>query len=96
MRPEVVRSEVMRLLRQVPFRPLSLSQENGQTATIEHPENIAFNPGPDASAEFYVISGPLRTFSTFEAVSSVSLSSMLRARQGARTARIDGTTQEER
>jgi hypothetical protein len=73
VRTQVVRSEVLRLLHQAPFRPFILSLENGQTATIEHPENIAFDPGPEASPDFYVISGPLRMFSTFEAVSSVSL-----------------------
>ena len=43
---------------------------------IEHPENIAFDPGTDGeggSVDFYVISGALRLFSTFEAVSSVAL-----------------------
>jgi hypothetical protein len=40
---------------------------------IEHPENIAFDPAAEGVADFYVISGRLRLFSTFEAVTSVTL-----------------------
>ena len=76
MRTEVVRSEVLRLLRQAPFRPFSLNMENGDRVIIEHPENIAFEPAANGSAgstDFYVISARLRIFSTFEAVTSVAL-----------------------
>ena len=76
MRIEVVRSELRRLLRQVPFRPFALNLENGDRIIIEHPENIAFDPGADGSAgssDFYVIARTLRVFSTFEAVTSVAL-----------------------
>lgn len=76
MRTEVVRAEVQRLLHQVPFRPFALSMENGDRIVIEHPENIAFDPAEDdsgGSSDFYVISGRLRVFSTFEAVTSVAL-----------------------
>ena len=76
MRTEVVRSEVQRLLRQAPFRPFVLTLENGQNITIEHPENIAIDPAANGSAgspEFYVITGRLRMFSTFDAVASVAL-----------------------
>lgn len=76
MRTEVVRAEVQRLLKQVPFRPFVLSLENGDRIAIGHPENIAFDPGTNGtggSADFYLILGQLRLFSTFEAVASVSL-----------------------
>ena len=76
MRTEVVRSEVQRLLRQVPFRPFALNLENGDRIIIEHPENIAFDPAANGSAgstEFYVVSAKLRVFGTFEAVTSVAL-----------------------
>jgi hypothetical protein len=77
MRTEAVGGEVQRLLRQVPFRPFVLTLENGQRVAIEHPENIAFDPGVDGSGagspDFYVISGRLRLFSTFEAVTGVAL-----------------------
>jgi hypothetical protein len=75
-RTEVVRGEVIRLLRQTPFRPFALNLENGDRIIIEHPENIAFDPGNGSapgSQEFYVISQRLRVFSSFEAVSSVAL-----------------------
>ena len=70
-----IRSEVHRLIRAVPFRRFALILENGDRVIIEHPENIAFDPdgnGP-GSDEFYVISGRIRMFSTFGAVSSVAL-----------------------
>ena len=76
MRTDVVLAEVRRLLRQVPFHPFALNLENGDRIVIEHPENIAFDPGANgsqASSDFYVISRSLRVFSTFEAVTSVAL-----------------------
>ena len=76
-RLEAIRSEVQRLLRAVPFHPFVLVMENGDRVLIEHPENIAFNPaspeGTGGSEEFYVLSRRLRLFSTFGAVTSVSL-----------------------
>jgi hypothetical protein len=76
MRVEAVRSEVERLIRQAPFRPFALLMENGERIVIEHPENIAFDPSADGStdsSDFYVISGRLRIFSTFDAATSVAL-----------------------
>jgi len=73
MRTALVRSEVQRLLGQHPFRPFALLLENGDRVIIEHPENIAFDPVAEGVADFYVISGRLRLFSTFEAVTSVTL-----------------------
>ena len=72
-RTDSIRSEIQRLIRTVPFRRFFLSLENGEQAMIEHPENIAFNPEPGSSDEFYVISGALRLFSTFGAVSTIIL-----------------------
>jgi hypothetical protein len=73
MKTPVVRAEVQRLIRQAPFRPFVLHLENGDRITIEHPENIAFDPGPEGSADFYVISGQLRVSRNFEAVTSAAL-----------------------
>jgi len=56
-----------------PFREFILQLENGDDVRIEHPENIAFEPDPDGSEEFYVISGKIRLFSTFSAVSAIEL-----------------------
>ena len=72
----LARSEVQRLVRSTPFRPFALNLENGDRVLVEHPENIAFDPGSNGSGgseEFYVISGKLRLFSTFAAVASVAL-----------------------
>ena len=71
MRSEAIRTEVARMVRQAPFRPFVLSMENGDRVTIGHPENIAFDP-ENGSLEFYVISGRIRLFGTFEAVTSVA------------------------
>src|SRR6266446_336687 len=73
MRTALVRSEVQRLLGQRPFHPFALLLENGDRVIIEHPENIAFDPVTAGVADFYVISGRLRLFSTFEAVTTVTL-----------------------
>jgi hypothetical protein len=72
-RTDSIRSDVQRLIKLVPFRKFVLSLENGERALIEHPENIAFDPEANGSDEFYVISGKLRLFSTFGAVSGVLL-----------------------
>ena len=76
-RTAAIRSEIQRLLHAAPFRPFALSLENGDRVIIEHPENIAFDPGngsgTEGSEEFYVISNKLRLFSTFGAVASVAL-----------------------
>ncbi len=77
MRTQAVRDEVQKLLRQVPFQPFILIMENGERITIGHPENIAFDPGTDGtdsgSPDFYVISGRLMMFDTFEAVTNMAL-----------------------
>jgi hypothetical protein len=73
MRTALIRPEVQRLLGQRPFRPFALLLQNGDRVIIEHPENIAFDPVAQGIGDFYVISGRLRLFSTFEAVTSVTL-----------------------
>lgn len=73
MRTAMIRPEIQRLLGSRPFRPFALLLENGDRVIIEHPENIAFDPTTTGSSDFYVITGKLRMFSTFEAVTSVTL-----------------------
>jgi hypothetical protein len=77
MRTEAVRNEILRLKRQAPFRPFVLNLENGDRITIKYPETIAFDPEINkpgkGSPDFYVISGNLRFYGTFEAVMSVGL-----------------------
>jgi hypothetical protein len=62
-------------MRAVPFRRFILVLESGDRVLIEHPENIAFDPEakPPGNDEFYVITGRIRLFSTFSAVSSIAL-----------------------
>ena len=71
MRADAIRSEIARMVRQAPFRPFVLSLENGDRGTIGHPENLAFDLDGD-SPDFYVISGSMRLFNTFEAVTNVA------------------------
>jgi hypothetical protein len=73
MKVELVRSEIQQLLRQSPFRPFAITLVGGEVAIIEHPENVAFDPRPGASSDFYVLTGSLRLFSTFDGVSSLSV-----------------------
>ena len=84
MRTDVVRGEVQRLLRQVPFEPFVLMLENDQQVSVEHPENIAFDPAADGSSngspDFYVIGGGLHIYSTFEAITSVGVIDTAEAR----------------
>ena len=74
-RVEAIRAEIQRLIHAVPFRRFILTLESGDRALIEHPENIAFDPEAKGlgSDEFYIITGRLRLFSTFGAVSSIAL-----------------------
>jgi hypothetical protein len=74
MPAEMIRSEITRLLREVPFRPFALLLENGDQVFIEHPENIAFDSGTaerPASSDFRAITGGLWFFGAFDRVSSV-------------------------
>jgi hypothetical protein len=67
-------------MHQVPFRPFLLMLENGDRIRLEHPENIAFDPGgngPESgSADFYVISGDIRFYGTFDAVAGTAMLDM--------------------
>jgi hypothetical protein len=74
-RVEAIRSEIHRLIRAQPFRKFVLTLESGDHVLIERPENIAFDPEakePGAD-EFYVITGRIRLFSTFGAITSIAL-----------------------
>jgi hypothetical protein len=73
MSVEAIRAELQRLLHQTPFRPFAITFGGGEQAIIEHSENVAFDPRPAASSDFYVLTGSLRLFSTFEAVSSIAI-----------------------
>ncbi len=74
---DTVRAQVQQLIRAQPFRPFALTMENGDRIIIEHPENIAFEPGSEKgtgeSEDFYVISKKLRLFFNFGAVTAVAV-----------------------
>ena len=76
MRTKVSRPAVITLRRRAPFEPFVLNMENGDRIVIEHPENIAFDPGGNGSApvsRFSVVSRQLFYIGSFEAVTSVAL-----------------------
>jgi hypothetical protein len=70
---EAIRSELQRLIHRSPFRPFAIRFMGGEQAIIEHSENVAFDPRPGASSDFYVLTGSLRLFNTFEAVSGIGI-----------------------
>lgn len=76
-RSDAIRAKVRELRRAKLFRPFALWLENGERIMIGHPENIAFEPGsPEGvggSEDFYVISGAIRMFSTFGAITSIAM-----------------------
>ena len=74
-RVDAIRAEIQRLIRAQPFRRFVLMHESGDRVLIDHPENIAFDSEAkgEGSDEFYVITGRIRLFSTFSAVSSIAL-----------------------
>ena len=47
MRAKEMRQDVQRLVNNRPFQPFLLMLKNGERITIEHPENIAFDPGTE-------------------------------------------------
>src|SRR4051812_27795935 len=73
-RVDSMRAEIKRMLKLNPFRPFALNMENGDRIVIEHPENIAFDPGAtngkSGSDELYVISSQLRVFCNFGVVTT--------------------------
>jgi hypothetical protein len=74
MKTEIARTEIQRLLRDIPFRRFVLNMANGDRVQIDHPENIAFQPavnGLHGSEEFIVLLKRFRLYSRFDAVSSV-------------------------
>ncbi len=73
MRTAAARAKIERLINDAPFHPFVISLENGQTITISHPENIAFEPGENGSADFYVLTKGLHLYSSFSAITSIGL-----------------------
>jgi len=76
MRTEVIQTAVRTLVRQVPFEPFALNMEIGDPIVIEHPENIAFDPGDNGTpprSKFSVVSRQVFYIGSFEAVTSVAL-----------------------
>jgi hypothetical protein len=75
MKAEAVRKQVFDLLKKRPFNPFMLTLDSGEQVLIEHPENFAYDPAPDSSADrsrFSVVTKRLITYGTFDAVSSVA------------------------
>lgn len=76
MRSELIRTEVLNRVRQIPFVPFILNMGNGDRILVEHPENIALDPDSNGSSklpDFCVFTRRLRYYGTFEAVTGVSM-----------------------
>ncbi len=74
MRVEVIRDELLRLLRKEPFKPFQINVENGDQVIVEHPENLAMGRGDGKGAfanRVHVLGGELVTITTLDAISSV-------------------------
>ncbi len=71
MRVEETRAELRRLAKQRPFQPFLVNLGNGGRLTVEHPENIAFDPTDKGQTRFYVITRSLACFGTLESVTSI-------------------------
>lgn len=72
---EVVRSEVRRLRRQVPFQPFALTLTDGKSLPVRHPFHIAFDPGDpgrQGSMEFVLLFQETRYIGSFDNVVRVS------------------------
>jgi hypothetical protein len=71
-RVENIRSQILSLLRAAPFQKFVVNMENGDRVLIEHPENIALDPKPNSrNTEFSVVTGKVRMFGSFDAVTSL-------------------------
>ena len=76
MRAETIKDDLRRLVRQAPFQPFIINMENGDRIPVDHPENIAFDPRANGdrpvSHRFYVITGNLVFFGTFDAITNLA------------------------
>lgn len=73
---DAIRSEILKRLKDVPFRRFVIRLENGERALIEHPENVAYDPEPGGADDFYVVTGKLRLFSAFAKVTGILLADL--------------------
>ena len=71
MRAEETRLAIQHLIHRQPFEPFVISLENGDRLTIEHPENVAFDPTENGRTRFCVITRSLFCYSTLESVSAI-------------------------
>ena len=72
-RVDTTRDQIYRLVQARPFQRFLIALESGDRVLIEHPENISFDPESNGRDEFSVITGRVRLYSTFSAVSSIAL-----------------------
>lgn len=71
MNIDETRAEIQRVVNQRPFRQFLINLDNGDRLTVEHPENVAFDPTPGGQTRLFVITGSLTCFATLESISSV-------------------------
>lgn len=67
-RVEVIRDQLIDLVRVVPFERFVITLENGDQVNVEHPENIAFDPDDEGTPYLHVISGGAAWLGSLDAV----------------------------
>lgn len=73
-RAEVIRGRLRELVRTAPFEPFVITLENRDHMRVEHPENIAFDPGENGnrkSTYLAVMSGEATYWGHLAAVSGI-------------------------
>ena len=73
MRIEETRAELQRFVNQRPFQRFIINLENGDRLTVDHPENMAFDPTESGQTRFYLITGNLSCFGTLESAHSPAI-----------------------
>ena len=71
MRAEETRQALQQLIHRQPFDRFVISLENGDRLTIEHPENVAFDPTKNGGTRLCVVTANLFCYATLESVSSI-------------------------
>lgn len=73
-RAEVIRERLRELVRTVPFESFVITLENGDHMNVEHPENIAFDPGENGNSRstyLAVMAGEATYWGHLDAVSGI-------------------------
>jgi hypothetical protein len=71
-RADTTRNQLRVFARAVPFQPFVINMENGDRLTVEHPENVSFDPTINGNQDFTIVGNRLIYWSNLSAVSSLA------------------------